>query len=366
MKRRIWSHRGLWIVLGLSALLLRLLFSWKPQWCEQLYARGFFVGLRWIWDYTLAGLSPLPLMYLFWPLVLFVFFRRLRAWRKSVLPSSWLGRLGLFLYSLAGTLGFWLFFFLWSWGFNYARPPIAQQLQIRAEPLNQAQLRAEADWVHAQSQALRLKISNDTSAFAAAAALPEDLEGHLRDCLEQALADFDYPTAGRVRGRLLYPKGSFLRFNFSGMYFPFVAEGHIDPGLHALQLPFTMAHELAHGYGFAGEADCNLWGFVACMYSDNLVVRYSGYLSYWRYVFTELRRLDKSYYQLLRPQMIPGMYWDIEAIYDNLALYPDFFPEINHAIYDSYLKVQGVKEGMLSYNRMLRLVAAWRKKYPVQ
>ncbi|MCB0582976.1 MAG: DUF3810 family protein, partial [Phaeodactylibacter sp.] len=67
-----------------------------------------------------------------------------------------------------------------------------------------------------------------------------------------------------------------------GLYFPFTGEGHIDAGLHPLQKPYVMAHELAHGYGFGDEGTCNFLGYLACIGSDDPVIAYIGHLNYWR------------------------------------------------------------------------------------
>ena len=41
--------------------------------------------------------------------------------------------------------------------------------------------------------------------------------------------------------------------------------------------------------------------------------------------------------------------------------YPDLVPGLQYQMYDAYLKTQGIKEGMLNYNRVIMLVRAWRE-----
>jgi hypothetical protein len=57
---------------------------------------------------------------------------------------------------------------------------------------------------------------------------------------------------------------------------------------------------------------------------------------------------------------------DQRAIRQHILAYPEWFPKIQQAAYDFYLKSQGVPEGVLSYERMILLVigskgAAWRR-----
>lgn len=42
--------------------------------------------------------------------------------------------------------------------------------------------------------------------------------------------------------------------------------------------------------------------------------------------------------------------------------YPDLIPALQYRVYDAYLKSQGIREGMLNYDRVLVLTHAWRAK----
>ena len=121
---------------------------------------------------------------------------------------------------------------------------------------------------------------------------PKEMEELIRQSVVQALEKLDYPTAGRVRGRKLLPKGVFLRFSSAGLYWPFVGEGNIDGGLHALQQPFTMAHEITHGYGITNEGICNFIAYLACQKSSDPFIKYAGLVAYWRYLAGAYQQLS--------------------------------------------------------------------------
>ena len=59
--------------------------------------------------------------------------------------------------------------------------------------------------------------------------------------------------------------------------------------------------------------------------------------------------------------MSRGAHNDLEAIYENREKYRTIIPFHNQA-YDTYLKFQGVEEGIESYNRMVLLVKAWKAR----
>jgi len=131
---------------------------------------------------------------------------------------------------------------------------------------------------------------------------------------------------------------SFLRFGTAGLYWPFVGEGNIDSGLHELQQPFTMAHELAHGYGITNEGVCNFIAYLACQNAENDFIRYSGLVTYWRYAAIAYQG------------------------FENLDKYPDIMPTFRNFAYDKYLKSQGISEGLASYSQIIMLVDAWERR----
>lgn len=352
-RRQIW-----WIALGAGAILLRVLLGTQPWLIEHLYSRGIFLAVRWMIDNLLAWF-PLPLIYLFL-LVLFIFIiRNIYKWIRT--RMDWRKRI---LSGVGGVLAFIggaVFFFLVLWGFNYGRVPVEQQLGLDTKPLSLDDLKQELKLETEYIIQLRSEIPHITDSAITEEFLPENLERQLRRNLENRLQRYHFPTIGKVRGRYLYPKGIFLRFSSAGLYFPWTGEGHVDPGLHALQIPYVMAHELSHGYGFGDEGTCTFWGYLACINSDNPIIAYSGHLGYWRELAADFRHYDPENYPAFRKSLPRGIQKDLDAINESLLKYPDIMPRLRYVAYDAYLKTQGIQEGILNYDRVTMLVTAWRK-----
>ncbi len=355
---RKYRKAMVWIVLGLGALLLRALSSAYPQVVETYYSHGFFQGVRWVIDTFLAW-SPVPLIYLFFGVLLIWLVVRLRRWLRRPRPAG--GRvLDVLVYSAAFLSG-GVFFFLFLWGFNYARPPLADLLGLQLSPLPVEVLKAELEAETAAVRTWRARIPGAGEAALGTGFLPDQLEDRLRDDLKHWLQSEGFPTPGRVRGRLLYPRGVFLRFSSAGLYWPFTGEGHADAGLHPLQLPTVIAHEMGHGYGFGDEGDCNFLGYVACVHSEDPFIAYAGHLDHWRTLAANYRRYEPEAYQEVYENLPAGVRADLAAIYETMQKYPDIMPRLRDAFYDNYLKVQGIEEGMKNYNRVVMLVRAWRE-----
>lgn len=348
-----------WGGLGVVAIVLKWIGTRHPEWVEQYYSRGLFTALRYLIDYTVA-LMPVPVMYVLIPGLLILAVRQLRRWRRR--ERTWSQRLTDSLIGLIGFLGGTLFLFLFLWGFNYDRLPLEVQLSIQPKPLGLDALQKELEEETALIISWRRQVPGltDSTTFQRAH-LPDNLEHHLRQNLTDWLDQHGFPTPGRVRGRLLRPAGIFLRFSTAGLYFPFSGEGHIDSGLHPVQWPYVMTHEMAHGYGFGDEGSCNFLAYVASVEDDTPAIAYAGHLNYWRTLASQYRRYEPEAYATLRDNLPKGIQRDLDAIQAAMRKYPDLIPGLHYQMYDAYLRTQGIEEGMLNYNRVVMLVRAWRE-----
>ncbi len=355
------NQRLIWIALGIFTLIIRWLSGFYPQAVETIYARGIYQGVRWVFDHTVT-ITPLPLFYvlavllliwLIWAIVRF--FRQTNPLGKRLLNS---------LYSIVAFAAGFIFLFMWLWGFNYARIPIEKQLNFKPEPLSLEVLKTTFNEYTLLLDTLRHRIPNADTTTLSENFVPDKLENQVRDLLTATLKDLNYPTTGRVRGRLIYPKGTLIRNGASGIYIPFIGEGHIDGGLHHLSIPFTMAHEMAHGYGHGDEGTCNFLAYLACQGATDPYIRYAGAYSYWRYLRSALRSLDKAAYLELEAQFPTGIHNDLESLKRSWELYPQSFPHIRDWLYDRFLKSQGIKEGVKSYSKVVMMVEAWKIQNP--
>lgn len=348
----------IWLILGITALVVNWLFSLMPALYETIYYRFIFQIIRVVYDYTL-GWIPIPMVYfLFFGLVHLIYkFFQFRKYKTSKGSIEKIKNIILPILSFVGAV---LFFFYLLWGFNYQQNTLSKQLNLPEVKADSTDLYNETVYLMERMSSLRAEISKDTAVLSFEE-LPSAMEGKIRESLENLLSSWDLPTAGRVRVRKLYPKGTLLRISTAGVYIPFVFEGHIDAGLHPIQHPFIMAHEMSHGYGIADEGTCNFTGFLACMGSDDKMIQYSATMSLWRYMANNLRRSAPGLFKELMSQLDPNVRRDLIAIMDELDKYPDILPEFRDVVYDTYLKSHGVKGGMTNYSTVVKLMMQWKK-----
>jgi len=336
----------IWLAAALLALIIKEIlpsFFW-----DYWYYRGFFVGVRQVYDFLL-GWSPIPMIYVVLSIIL-------------VRTARWVGDRSkgwIYLISRAlGGVGALVSIFYVSWGFNYGQISLQERLGFDRSLTDKEDIEAEfrraTDALRQEAEKLPDHLTRDN------AIVGFDVVDHdLRQDVTDALSKLNIPNKGRVRVRQPWPNGFLLRWSTAGIYIPQTGEGHIDRGLLSVQKPFTIAHEMAHGYGVADEGACNFIAWLACSQSRDQWVRFGGALTYWRYAAVEMP------YDSVSPVLHtfpPVVMRAMNLVKENDKKYPDILPRVRDAIYASYLKRHGVKEGLRSYNEVVIMVQQYLRK----
>lgn len=146
-----------------------------------------------------------------------------------------------------------------------------------------------------------------------------------------------------------------------GVYSPFTIEANFNGDMPDYNVPHTICHELSHLKGFMREDEANFIGYLACIASENLAFRYSGYLTGWVYAGNALAKADVESFIELRSQLDARAIEDME---ENNAFWDQYEGEIAEAanqVNDTYLKINQQEDGVKSYGRMVDLMLAYRK-----
>ncbi len=345
------------IVLSIMVVLLFYVLPLESDIVELAYSNGIYVWWRSLWDYTI-GWTPFPLVYLLLSYLVYCLFRGFRGilnLRKDGFNQGTKLLLSLGVFICIALLMFYLF-----WGFNYKRHnTIDKLLDNTYVKMDEVSLFDDLTRVTDSLNHLRETMTDSVLWEETIIAF----DGYYRPFLTGMFERLNLPHAGRVRVRLLYPKGSLLYWGTAGVYLPFVNEGHIDPGLHPITWPFTILHEMSHGYGYTGEDVCNFWALLACINSDDVYVRYSGYMSYWRYLRSDAYRQNKEQFFEVMKGVNSEVIEDLDEIISYSNRYPDILPRLRDMVYDTYLRTHGISEGLMSYSRMIVLANSWQERY---
>lgn len=328
------------VTLGI-VFLCNMLFGLSQSIYEMVYFKFLFQIWRIAHDFTL-GFLPIPSIYIIAPLFIGFFFY------KPTKGRFW------FLKAVVACLIWIVNVFYISWGYNYKQQSIYKTAEIEYVQLDSQYITQKFI-----SQTQKLKRLIDSS--------PLDkyhihYEDQIRKTQESLIDKWNIPTWGRVRVRKLF-KGSLLHLRTSGIYIPHAFEGHLDNGLYIKQQPFTLAHEMAHGYGFTDESVCNFIAYLTCIQSDVPELKYSAELAYWRYLVGYYKYYHSKDWTETYKNLPEELKYDLDQISEHIRRYKDIMPKYRDIIYDKYLKTHGVRAGIRSYDLMIQLIASYEQKY---
>ena len=142
----------------------------------------------------------------------------------------------------------------------------------------------------------------------------------------------------------------YLEFQITGVSFNAFGEANINVMNTKVNLPFTIAHELAHTKGVMREDDANKLAFYVCLNSESPYLRYSAYTSY----FYQMRSMASGTY--LTESEREGLH-PIDPAFNKTQSYVNQFWKKHNLLGDIgewfnnlYIKSSGVKEGTSSYS----------------
>lgn len=150
--------------------------------------------------------------------------------------------------------------------------------------------------------------------------------------------------------------------HISGVYTFFTGEANLNTNYPYYVNVYTTAHEMAHQRGIARENEANFIAYLVCITSDDAYMRYSGYLNMYEYLVSPLYSASPSLYKDAVAKL------DGRVKYD-LLMYSEFFDkyrenkaaDVSDAVNNTYLVMQGTKEGTKSYGMVVDLAVAYHK-----
>lgn len=255
--------------------------------------------------------------------------------------------------------GILFFIYAAACGVNYYRTSFAEETDLSVE----------GGTVEELKEACRI-LTNQVNETAGS--VSRDKEGQMivtGNVREEAVAAMEklgeeYDCLG---GYYPQPKGLFFPWILSvqkltGVYSPFTIEANYNTEMTDYNIPFTMCHELAHLKGFMQEQEANFIGYLAAIESDSMQFQYSGALLGWIYCTNALRQVDYQAYEDIRAELCEEAEIDLAVNNQFWQQYESPVAEVANQVNDTYLKANGQKDGVVSYDRMVELILAYNRQ----
>lgn len=202
-----------------------------------------------------------------------------------------------------------------------------------------------------------------------------DMEDKAIDVMQSLGKTYDQLDGYYARPKRMFFSDLMCQMYMCGYYFPFSMEANYNDVMYLMKKPATMCHELAHIRGYIYEDEANFIAFLACVESDDATFQYAGYLSVLNYVANDLyktRQADPESYAAAREAVHPLQIvqqvqednifvtqaeWD--RINGKAVVDTETVDSVSDTLTDASLKMNGVSDGMISYNRVVELLLQW-------
>ena len=145
----------------------------------------------------------------------------------------------------------------------------------------------------------------------------------------------------------------------TGIYSPFTGEANINISSPDIYIPFTTLHEMAHQRGYASEDEANFLAYIACINNKDYDFKYSGYILALKYVSSSLANVDIETLKSLNKNISEDVKRDLRNSSSFWSKYEGKVNEVSENMNNTYLKVNGVKEGTISYSKVVNLLLTY-------
>ena len=252
-----------------------------------------------------------------------------------------------------------LFLFYLLWGMNYHAGSRADAMGLEQGRYTVDELHETARWLLENANALAGQVSRNTEG-----AMDEGGFRELRQASGAGYAELARMWPGLFDANPPPPKRviaghTLRRFGIVGVYSPFTGEANVTGAVLDSELPFIMAHELAHRMGVMNEAEANFIAFLACIHAPNPKSAYPGWLSALGLCLNALARENRELSDGIWRDMHPGLIADYTAQYNYAKQFEGPAQDFGTAVNDTYLRAMAIPEGVKSYGLAVDLIMAY-------
>lgn len=142
-----------------------------------------------------------------------------------------------------------------------------------------------------------------------------------------------------------------------GIYSPFTLEANYNRDMPDFELPYSICHELSHLKGFMREDEAGFIAYLACHYSDNPMLNYSGAMEAFSYAIgdyymTAGYEAYHQIYDMLEEEVRAEQYASDQWWESHRTVVQTISDQLN----DAYLRANDQEDGTQSYGRMVDLL----------
>ena len=174
-----------------------------------------------------------------------------------------------------------------------------------------------------------------------------DMEDKAIDVMQSLGKRYDQLDGYYPRPKAMFFSDFMCQMYMCGYYFPFSMEANYNDVMYIMEKPVTMCHELAHIRGYIYEDEANFIAFLACVESDDSYAAAREAV----HPLQVLQQVQEDNIFVTEEQ------W--ERINGKAVVNTETVDSVSDTLTNASLKLNGVSDGMISYNRVVELLLQW-------
>jgi len=242
---------------------------------------------------------------------------------------------------------------------GYSNSTLDKKLDMDRDPVSAQNLYDTASKVKAELDVLIDNTEYDSKNFSVMPYNIKQMSDNLLDSYKGCTKKYDFLHNINAQIKSVCLSEAMSYTHITGVYTFFTCEANIDVVFPDFTLPFTAAHEFAHQRGVARENEANFIAFLVCINSDDVYIKYSGYMNMLQYLLNALYSADRELYSEFYSSLASETKNELRAYSKFFDKYRDSTAsKVSGAVNDTYLKLQGT-EGTRSYGMVVDLAVAY-------
>lgn len=354
-----------WVLCGIPAviaLLMYFLLPLFPRFTEYVIARGLFrivaFPIEWIMSILPFSVTEIVVILLVPTLITLLIIFIVRIVRSSNRRQT----VERGLRFTAWCISLVLLVFMIMDGANFSRLTVGELLELPNRTYTAQDLYTVTCDLATKASQARENLEEDENGCTILSVSQSELLQLTDDCYGKLREQYPFlvTSTWRIKPVLLSHWWSYT--GTTGVYCPWLGEANINTDVPVYEFGHTAAHEMAHTMGFAKENECNFLSWLACSVSEQPDYLYSGYQQAFIYCSNALYRADKKLWQKAYSNCSEGMIRDMRQSNKYWDSFEGEIQETSQKLNDSFIKINGVESGVLSYNEMVGLMLRYYDK----
>ena len=354
MKKPTWKTIS--IILLPIQIVFFLFIENNENWIENYYSRGFFksisLGLRWFTGFFNFSIGLVLVYFLSVWLIVYLAKALYLIVKKKL-------KFRTFIYNSVAILSPIYFFYMLTWGLAYHKKPLEKLLNLDSKNIQDSEIIELSKVLVDSANSTRTRISQTQIDKLSFQEIFEKAPVGYQNLKEKySFLKYEKPSIKKAFGSNLL---SYM--STSGIYMFPTGEANVNTNNVFYDAPYVTTHEMAHQLGFASEEEASYLAFLACKNNPDPVFQYSAYYGTVFRALNKVWEIDSTQSKSLFEKLSPTVKADLEK---EKAIWKKFRNPIQKYIvspfYDLFLKSNGQEQGSRSYDLVVELMVAERRK----